>query len=495
MKVSCRNKMAVNSRKDAIIIPVYKNIPTLRGITGKTIDDEVRAILDSDYFNFDTGEIKSFYVSLDQKLKMVLLLSVPKEPEEPSEYRALGAKAAKTLLESKLYSFSLIAFEDIYNEKKDFSYTSAFIEGVLFACYRLKEFKDDIPAELDEAEIITASARLKRYVDQTAPEWISTFRYVNLAKDLVNLPPNIITPAGFVSYAEKNLNEAVNMEVWDENRIRENGLALVAAVGAGSANPPRFIKLTYDGAPEKSENIALVGKGITFDSGGSNLKPSASMEGMKADMGGAAAVYAAVNLMAALRLAINVRAYIPLAENIIGGGAMRPGDIYRSLSGKSVEILNTDAEGRLILADALYLATKTDPAVIIDLATLTGACAVALGDNMAGIFTNRKFLSKHLFEISGRVGEDIWELPLYERYAERLKSKNADLSNMASGPKYGGAVVAALFLKEFVENYPWIHIDIAGPAFLEQEHPVFGKDASGFGVRLVYHFVKTFYTS
>jgi leucyl aminopeptidase len=494
MKISCRNKMAVDSRKDAIIVPVYKNMPAVQGIVGDAIYNEVQAILTSDYFNFEKGETNSFYISLDGKLKKVILLCVPKEPGYPSEYRALGAKIARGLLAAKLYSFSIIAFEDVYNEKKDFSYTTAFIEGVFFANYSPpKFFRNDHSTELDEVEIITACTRLKRYVDKNAPEWILSFKYVNMTRDLVNLPPNLITPAGFEGYAKERLHSAVKMQVWDELAIKENGLNLVDAVGKGSSNPPRFIKLQYDGAPEKKDNIALVGKGITFDSGGSNLKTSAGMDGMKADMGGAAAVFSAVNLIAASGLAVNVYGYIPLAENIIGSLAMRPGDIYKSLSGKSVEVLNTDAEGRLILADALYLATKTDPLVIVDIATLTGACAVALGDSMAGIFTNRKFLSKHLSEISDRVGEDVWELPLYEKYFERLLTKSADLRNMASGPRYGGAIAAALFLKEFVESYPWIHIDIAGPAFLEYEHPVFGKEASGFGVRLIYHFIKTYY--
>ncbi|MDR2105086.1 MAG: leucyl aminopeptidase [Deferribacteraceae bacterium] len=486
--------MAVNSRKEAIIIPVYKNMPVLRDITGKTIDDELQTIIQSDYFDFEDGQINSFYVPLELKLKKVFLLSVPKEPKDQFIYRALGAKVAKTLLNNKLYSFSIIAFEDVYNEGKDFSYTTAFIEGVLFANYSFKEFKSEPPLELAEAEIITASTRLKRYVDQSASEWSLTFTYVNLARDLINFPPNVMTPIGFEQYAAEHLYKSVKVEVLDETAIKSNGLLLIDAVGKGSSNPPRFIKLVYKGAPDKTENIALVGKGITFDSGGSNLKTSQGMECMKADMGGAATVFAVVNLIAASELKVNVHAYIPLAENIIGGGAMRPGDIYLSLSGKKVEVLNTDAEGRLILADALYLATKTEPLLIIDAATLTGACAVALGDNIAGVFTNRKFLSKHLSDVSLQVGEDVWELPLYERYSERLASKSADLQNMAGGPKYGGAIVAALFLKEFVDNYPWIHIDIAGPAFLEYEHPVFGRDASGFGVRLIYRFIKEYYS-
>jgi leucyl aminopeptidase len=214
---------------------------------------------------------------------------------------------------------------------------------------------------------------------------------------------------------------------------------------------------------------------------------------MKDDMSGAATVFAIINLAAAQNLPININAYIPIVENIIGGRATRPGDVVKSLSGKTVEILNTDAEGRLILADALYMATKTDPEIIIDIATLTGACLIALGDHCAGLFSNRKFLSKNISEASAEVGEDLWELPLYENYAKRLKSQIADIQNMGTSGRNGGTILAALFLKEFVDNYPWVHLDVAGTAFVEEKHPVFGSQATGFGVRLIYQFIKKNY--
>lgn len=494
IKMSCRKKMAVNSRKDAIIIPVYKNIQSLRQITGKKIDDELHAVLDSDYFNFENNEIRSFYAEVNKKLKKIYLLNIPREVDYPEMYRGLGAMTASMLAVDKIDSFSLIAFEDIYNEKKDFSATTSFMEGVLFSLYAFDRYKSKKePLLPEEVEIITGNNRLKRYIDDLIPEWQDTFASVNMAKDLVNTPPNDLTPAIFADFINKNAHAGVSVEVMDAAKINEVGMGLVAAVGVGSANEPRFVRLTYKGAPESERNVALVGKGVTFDSGGTNLKPTGSMETMKSDMGGAAAVFATVNLIAARGLKVNVNGYIPLVENIIGGSAFRPGDIVKSLSGKTVEVLNTDAEGRLILADALYLATSTDPEVIVDMATLTGACVVALGEYCAGLFSNRKFLSKNISDISSKVGEDVWELPLYESYAEQLKSKNADLQNMGAG-RNGGAILAALFLKEFVENYPWIHLDIAGPAFIGAKHPVFGKNASGFGIRLLYHFIKAHYT-
>lgn len=495
LKISCRKKIAVNSRKDAIIIPVYKNIPSLRSITGKKIDDELHTILDSDYFNFEEKEIKSFYVDLNKKLKKIYLVNIPKDIAYPSVYRELGAKVASAVGCDKISSFSLIAFEDIYNEKKDFMCTSSFMEGVMFALYSFDRYKTKKDSRtLEEAEIITGISRLKNYIDQNASEWHDTFFYVNITKDLVNMPPSDLTPVKFAEYIQQNAHPYITVDIWDEKRIKENQMELVCAVCKGSATPPRFVHLYYEGAPGKGQNVAIVGKGVTFDSGGTNLKPSESMKNMKSDMGGAAAAFSVINLAAAQQLKVNLHCYLPIVENIIGGRAFLPGDIIRSFSGKTVEILNTDAEGRLILADSLYLATKTDPEIIIDLATLTGACVVALGEQCAGLFSNRKFLSKYMSDIASRVGEDVWELPLYDGYASRLKSKNADLQNIASESRHGGAIIAALFLKEFVENYPWIHLDIAGPAFLDAAHPVFGAQGTGFGVRLIYHFIKTHYT-
>ena len=216
---------------------------------------------------------------------------------------------------------------------------------------------------------------------------------------------------------------------------------------------------------------------------------------MKTDMAGAATIFAVVSALAENREKVNVYAYLPLAENTIGGSAYKPGDIIKSYSGKTVEILNTDAEGRLIMADALSFALEKDPEIVIDIATLTGACVIALGSHCAGLISNRKFLAKNISDISYDISEDIWELPLYEGYKDRIKGKIADLQNISSKKREAGTTIAGLFLREFLDNYPWIHLDIAGTAFLEDEHPIFGNNASGFGVRLLYHFIKKYYTS
>ena len=494
MKISCRRKIAVHSRKDAILIPVYKNIKPLRLITGKKLDDELHEIIQSDYFNFEAKEIKSFYMELNRKLKKIYLINAPKEQDEAKLYMALGSKMAKILKDDKITSFSLISFEDIYNEKRDFSSTQGFIEGLMFGSYIFDKFKTkkESPTVL-ELEVITAMPKLKRFIDDRAEEWNTIFENVKLAKDFTNTPANFLTPQIFAETMVKEAPENLEVTLWDSEEIRKNGLNLVDAVGKGSANKPYFVKLQYKGNPESDSNIALVGKGITFDTGGVNLKPTGFLEDMKTDMAGAATVYGTVRLIAMMNLKVNVNAYIPLAENALGGNSVKTSDIITSASGKTVEIMNTDAEGRLILADALFTATQTDPEIIIDMATLTGGCVVALGPFCAGLFTNRKFLSKQISDVSNQTAEDVWELPLFEDYEEGINSDIADIQNMSSFKREGAAIHAALFLRQFVDNYPWVHIDIAGTAYFERSHPVFGKGASGFGVRLLYHFIKNQY--
>jgi len=496
MKIFCRKKLAFDSRKDAIVIPVYKNIRSLRLITGKKIDDEIQNIIQSDYFNFKEKEIKSFYIEINKKLKKIYLLNIPKELEERRDYIELGSKFAKSLKSDNIESVSMIAFEDIYQEKRDFYATYGFLEGMMFRLYsfdRYKTKKESLsPIEI---EIITSQQRLKTFIDNRSDELNTIFKNINMTRDLVNTPANDLTPDIFAKYIISTVSENIKVNILDEKQIVAEGLNLLEAVGRGSSNKPRFVTMYYQGNPSDSRNIAIIGKGVTFDTGGVNLKPTGSIESMKSDMAGAATIFSTINLIAELKLKVNVYAYLPLVENSIGGSAIRPSDIIRSASGKTIEVMNTDAEGRLILADACFQATKTDPEIIIDIATLTGACAIALGPYCAGLFSNRKFLSKQLIDISDEIAEDIWELPLYDGYESGIESRIADMKNMSSFKREGGAIHAALFLKQFVDNYPWIHLDIAGPAFLEIEHPIFGSDATGFGVRLLYYFIKTHYNS
>jgi leucyl aminopeptidase len=279
------------------------------------------------------------------------------------------------------------------------------------------------------------------------------------------------------------------VEIWDKKKIQAMKLAGLLAVNRGSQEEPRFIIIRYRPVGRPKKKTALIGKGVTFDSGGLSLKSSKSMETMKLDMAGAAAIIGAMSVLPVLRLPIEVTGYIPSTDNLPSGSAQKPGDIIRYLNGKTVEVLNTDAEGRLILADALALAAREKPDCMVNLATLTGACMVALGTQVAGIFGNDRPLVDTLIRCGREAGEDLWELPLVKEYREDIKSSVADIKNV--GSSHGGAITAALFLQEFVAQIPWAHLDIAGPAFAEKDILTCPKGGTGFGVLTLLNFLSS----
>jgi leucyl aminopeptidase len=304
---------------------------------------------------------------------------------------------------------------------------------------------------------------------------------VNVARDLANTPPAEKCPARLAEQIRTLASDAgIFVQIWDETRIRQERFGGLLGVAAGSENPPSFVILDYRRGGE-TPALALVGKGVTFDSGGLSLKPSASMEDMKSDMTGAGVVAASMQAIARLALPVNVTGYLALTENMTGGKALKLGDVLTIRNGKTVEVMNTDAEGRLILADALSFAAESNPSGIIDLATLTGACMVALGPKVAGLFCNQEILGQSLLQACGISGERVWRLPLDDDYKEQLKSNVADLKNV--GGKWGGAITAAKFLEQFVGETPWAHLDIAGPSWSDSDNATRDAGATGCFVR------------
>jgi leucyl aminopeptidase len=369
----------------------------------------------------------------------------------------------------------------------------AFVEGFALAAYRFGKYKSDGEAPVEVAELIfVVAASLAAAEKSLESLWSSieiTLAGVTLARDLVNEPAAVKTPTYLANLAKKLGKEAgIEVEVWEPKRIASEKLAGLVAVARGSNEEPRFLHLRYRGKGA-TRRIALVGKGITFDSGGLSLKPAKSMETMKCDMAGAAAVLGTMTVLGRLKPKIDVDGFIPITENLPGGKAQKPGDVIRFRNDKTVEVLNTDAEGRLILADALMLAADTKPDAIIDLATLTGACMVALGTQVAGLFANDQPLADRLLAISQETGEPLWQMPLVAEYKDDIKSAVADLKNIGGG--HAGSITAALFLQEFVGTTPWVHLDIAGPAFLEKGSPYAPKGGTGFGVRTLVRYVMT----
>lgn len=344
----------------------------------------------------------------------------------------------------------------------------AIATGALLGNYAFHSFRGASAASqpaLVQKILITGDPKDKEQVAALARAEIIA-EAVNYARDLVNTPPSALPPEEIAQQAIEAVRKLpVSVEVWDEDTLARDEFGGIIAVGQGSANPPRLIRLEY--APKGAKkSIALVGKGVTFDSGGLSLKPPKAMETMKCDMSGAAAVIAAVSAIAQLKLKVKVVGWIPTVENMPGGHAQRPGDVITIYGGRTVEVLNTDAEGRLILADALVAASEEEPDLIVDAATLTGAQTIALGDRTSGIMSNDDDLRVAFYETSRRAGETMWHMPIPEESRGTLDSPIADIKNIGDGK--GGMLSAAAFLREFVpEGQAWAHLDIAGPAFNE----------------------------
>jgi len=313
------------------------------------------------------------------------------------------------------------------------------------------------------------------------------------ARDIVNEPSLTKSPADFAASARKLLaGKGVSVTILTEPQIRAQKMGGVIGVGQGSERPPRFVKVVYDPPGGKARGtLALVGKGVTFDTGGISIKPADGMEAMKTDMGGAAAALGAMSTLAALGVKHRVVSYTPMVENMPSGNAIRPGDVLRMRDGQTVEVLNTDAEGRLILADALAWAVEENADAIVDLATLTGACVVALGEKVAGLMGNDDAWSAQVQAAADRAGEPMWHLPLPDDYRKNLESEVADLRNISNN-RYGGALTAGLFLEAFVDDRPWVHLDIAGPARASADDGELARGGTGFGVRTLVELASTF---
>ncbi len=320
--------------------------------------------------------------------------------------------------------------------------------------------------------------------DQALKEGIAVSGAMNFAKDLGNLPGNVCTPSHLAEQAESMAREfGIDSKILDEKEIGELGMGSFLSVTRGSQEPARLIVLQYHGASKKEKPVVLVGKGITFDTGGISLKPGAEMDEMKYDMCGAASVLGAIRAAAEMKLGLNVVAIVPTCENMPDGRATRPGDIVTSMSGQTIEILNTDAEGRLILCDALTYAEKFDPEVVVDVATLTGACVIALGHVASGLYSNREELARELIEAGNESRDRSWHMPLWDDYQEQLKSNFADMANIGGRP--AGSITAACFLSRFTKKYRWAHLDIAGVSHRSGKH----KGSTGRPVPLLCRFL------
>jgi leucyl aminopeptidase len=422
-------------------------------------------------------------------VKSSLVIAVGLGDEEavtPEALRRAAGVAVRSIRNSSSAAFALPS-----TDERD---VQAICEGVLLGGYDFGTYKSEDESaahRIETATVLTDLARNKG-VKHSLSKAVAVSEAVNRARDWINTPPGDLTPALFAdAVAALDAPSRVKVTVWDEPRLRKEKCGGILGVGQGSQNPPRLVQITYK--PRKPvSHLALVGKGITYDSGGITLKPAAGLMTMKCDMSGAAAVIAATFAAAALELPVQITCWAAMAENMPSGTATRPGDVLRIRNGATVEVHNTDAEGRLVLADALCLAAEDEPDMIVDVATLTGACVVALGSRTAGVLSNDDNLRDALPATAQRVGESMWPLPITEEMKAKVRSSSiADLRQHNPEP-YGGTLFAASFLREFVEGHRWAHIDIAGPAFNDGEpHGYTPKGGTGAGVRTLVHFAES----
>ncbi|EXU61999.1 aminopeptidase A [Streptomyces sp. PRh5] len=481
-------------RADAVVVGVAKGakgpvVAVGAEAVDKAFGGKLAAVLETLGATGAEGEVTKLPSASGLKAPVVLAVGLGEVPAKGDGYdaetlrRAAGA-AARALSGSKKGAFAL-PIEDPAD-------ATAVAEGALLGAYtydksngnggsaKNKDKKNNGP--LAEVTLVGGKPRDKAY--KAAVERATALvAEVNRARDLINTPSNLLNPASFAAEAVAAAKEhGLKTEVLDEKALKKGGYGGILGVGQGSEAPPRLVRIAYT-HPKAEKTLALVGKGITYDSGGISLKPAGHNETMKCDMSGAAAVFATVVTAAKLGLRVNLTGWLALAENMPSGSATRPGDVLSMYGGKTVEVLNTDAEGRLVLADAITRAGEEKPDAIVDVATLTGAMVLALGNRTFGIMTNDEAFRTTLHEIAGEVGEPSWPMPLPDHLRKGIDSPVADLANM--GERMGGGLVAGIFLKEFVaDGITWGHLDIAGPAF--NESGPFGytpKGGTGAAVR------------
>ena len=458
----------------------------------ETSDAAIRAaaadLLSSGEVTCKPFEINLLHKPTQLKAKRLLLVSGGAAKKFTSyDLRRVAGAAARALKARGVHSFVFVAPSGIGGEEA----VKAIVEGIFVGNFDPDYYKSDRKDQKIEAVTVIASgdkSMLERALDEAQVIGESQ----NFTRDLVNEPSNRMTPTMLGERAKKMAQEVgLQCEVYGADKIKELKMGAFWSVAQGSDEPPALIVMKYEpaGAPEKPM-LGLVGKGITFDTGGISIKPADGMEKMKYDMAGGATMIGAMRAIAILKPKVKVTAIICATENMPSGKAQKPGDVQIAMSGKSIEIINTDAEGRLVLADGLCYARQLGCTHLVDAATLTGAVVVALGYANAGVFANDDAMYERLEKAQAKAGEKMWRLPLDDEYKENIRSNIADMVN--SGGRWGGAINAAMFLKEFAEDTPWIHLDIAGTAWMEEQKPWIAKGPSGIALRSLVEFVKSF---
>lgn len=484
----------VKQKVEAIIVNLFEGVDQPGGATG-AVDREMGGLISdlmaSGEIRGKEGEVTILHTKGKIAPERVLVIGLGKQSAfDINAIRAAGALACQTLKRIGVQKAATIIHGagagsiDIENA------IQALVEGSLLGLYEFRNYMT-VPAdrkEPAELDIVELSGDKKDMLEGGVRRGVVFAEAVKLVRDMGNEPANIMTPSRMAEIAtDVSKRHGLLITIMDKVKMTELGMGGILGVSQGSHQEPKLIIMEYRGDSTSKESVGLVGKGITFDSGGISIKPGEGMKDMKGDMAGGAAVIAVIEAIATLKPKINVIGIVPATENMPDGSALKPGDVIKAMNGKTIEIINTDAEGRLILADALCYGVKMGLTPLIDVATLTGACRIALGDICTGAFTNDQKLLNDIIGVTAKSGEYIWQMPMFPEYRNQIKSDVADVQNV--GNKLAGAITAAKFLEEFVEKTPWVHLDIAGTSIPEKPGPFAAKGATGVMVRTLAAFL------
>jgi len=481
---------------DAIVVNLFDGVKTPGGATAavdKALDGAISNLIAKGQIKGKLNETTLIHTLGKITPEMVLIVGLGKKKGFNAEkIRQVTATACKSLRGVGAKHVATIMHGAGAGGIAPQVAAQAITEGSLLGLYKFEKHLSKKSDKKEIKELIIVEREQKGFTKLKAAIRKGTIlaKASMLARDMVNQPSNFMTPTDMAEKAREVAEKwSLGIEVLERDQMKELGMGGLLGVAQGSQQPPKFIILTYKGDQNSKKTLGIVGKGLTFDSGGISIKPSAKMDEMKGDMAGGASVIATMQAIGELKPKINVTGLIPATENLPSGTAYKPGDILKAMNGKTIEVLNTDAEGRLILADALSYANKQGLSPIIDIATLTGACQVALGDICTGAFGNNQRIIDKLIQAGEVAGERMWQMPMYDDYSDLIKSNIADIKN--TGGRGGGAITAAKFLAEFVGKTPWVHLDIAGTFLFEKDREYFPGGATGIPVRTLVNLTLT----
>lgn len=479
MKITVTDKNLLDLDVNILISKVYKNQDLSNCALNNALNGEISDfVFGKEGFKGEFGQ--TYLLPVRGKIKADKVLLVGLGEKESFNFDKLRIVIAKALQKCNTMGNNEKVAITLWNDLDLIKEAQITAEDAIIGTYDFDKYKSKKNENPIKEFIIYAAENIEQ-VEKAVRKGEIIANSMSFTRDLINEPAQVIVPETLAQKAQSI--EGIETVVYDEKQIQEMGMNAFYAVGKGSINPPRFIHMKYSGQNPK-KRIAIIGKGLTFDSGGMDLKPPSSMLSMKDDMSGAACVLGVMKALTQLKPDIEVHAIIAACENMISCKAYKPGDILTAKNGKTIEVDNTDAEGRITLADALCFAEELKPDAILDIATLTGACMVALGSVASGIMGTNPDLTKEIIDLANENGEKYWELPLFEEFFDSLKSDIADMKN--TGSRYGGASTAGMFLKNFVTNKNWVHLDVAGTAHIDKpQYDILKKGATGIGVRTI----------